>query len=180
MKGYKAFSPNLTCRKMKYEVGKSYSMDEEPVLCKRGFHFCETIASCSRYYGLFGTDNRVCEIEASGTIIHGNDKCVTNRLLVVRELSRIEINRGIYTGHCDGFGNGYGKACGLGFYFGFGDGFAADYGNGYGGGNGKGYCDGNGGGNGDGIKRHGCLNGNGDGGGCGLGYGEITRVVIFN
>ncbi len=49
MKGYKAFNPDLTCRDMQYEVGKSYSMDEEPMLCKRGFHFCETIKDCSRF-----------------------------------------------------------------------------------------------------------------------------------
>ena len=38
MKGYKVFNPDWTCRDMQYEVGKSYEMEEKPVICERGFH----------------------------------------------------------------------------------------------------------------------------------------------
>ena len=43
MKGYKAFNGDMTCRGMKYEVGKTYKINEEPVCCKIGFHFCKNI-----------------------------------------------------------------------------------------------------------------------------------------
>ena len=46
VKGYKAFNPDWTCKKFKYEVGKTYEMNEMPVICERGFHFCENLADC--------------------------------------------------------------------------------------------------------------------------------------
>ena len=46
MRGYKVFKPDWTCRDMQYEVGKSYEMTDEPVICERGFHFCEKLIDC--------------------------------------------------------------------------------------------------------------------------------------
>ena len=167
MKGYKAFNPDLTCRGMQYEVGKSYSFDEEPILCQRGFHFCKTIRDCSNFYELLGTGNRACEVEARGTIKHGAGVCVTDQLYIVRELSRIEINRGIYACCGDSEGNG-GGVCRLGYRFGYGNGIA----DGYGLGNGDGTVNGKGDGNGYG-------DGGGYGAGDGIGNEVITRVLTF-
>ena len=50
MKGYKAFNNDLTCRGMQYEIGKEYVFDGEPIPCRQGFHFCETIADCYEFY----------------------------------------------------------------------------------------------------------------------------------
>lgn len=43
MKGYKAFKKGWVCRDMKYKIGKSYEMEEEPIMCERGVSFlCES------------------------------------------------------------------------------------------------------------------------------------------
>ncbi|MBQ6127116.1 hypothetical protein IJI69_00230 [Candidatus Saccharibacteria bacterium] len=133
------------------------------------------IRDCSNFYELLGTGNRACEVEARGTIKHGAGVCVTDQLYIVRELSRVEINRGLYTCYGDSEGNG-GNGCRLGYRFGYGNGIADGYGLGNGDGavngkgDGNGYGDGGGYGDGDGEG-----NGNGDGDGNEV----ITRVLNF-
>ena len=122
MKGYKGFNRDMTCRGFQYEVGKTYEMSGVIGLCSRGFHFCETLADCFDYYDKHSS--RFCEIETGELVVRGSDKCCTDKITIVRELSRIEINRIIY-GY--GYGNGYGN----------GDGYGDDYGDDYG--NGDGY-----------------------------------------
>lgn len=87
MKGYKAFNKDLTCRGFQYEIGKEYEMEGTPEICERGFHFCKSLSDCYRFYGRFES-TRICEIQASGTIIkdvHGF-KYVTNKIKIVREI----------------------------------------------------------------------------------------------
>lgn len=87
MKGYKAFGEDLTCRNFKYKVGKTYSIDEEPVLCEIGFHFCKKLADCYMYYPIHES-TRICEVEATGDIVEDSSgKCVTNKITIVREIT---------------------------------------------------------------------------------------------
>ena len=67
MFGYKAFDENLRCRDFQYEIGQTYEINEDPVVCKRGFHFCENIGGCFSYYS-FSDNIRICRIEALGSI----------------------------------------------------------------------------------------------------------------
>ena len=46
VKGYKVFNPDWTCRGFQYQVGKSYEMNEEPIICERGYHFCTKLIDC--------------------------------------------------------------------------------------------------------------------------------------
>ena len=107
MKGYKVFKPDWTCRDMQYEVGKTYEMEEEPIICKRGFHFCEKVVDCFQYYG-FNSENKVAEIEAYGELDFekdGNKHC-TNKIKVVRELTWYEVLDLVNTGkNCTGYYN---------------------------------------------------------------------------
>ena len=99
MKGYKVFNPDWTCRDMQFEVGKSYEMEEEPVVCKRGFHFCEKAADCFQYYK-FDSDNKVAEIEAFGELDFEEDKkkhC-TNKIKIISELNWHEVLNLVNTG----------------------------------------------------------------------------------
>ena len=85
MRGYKAFNKDLTCRGMQYEIGKEYTFDGEPIPCRQGFHFCETIADCYEFYPM-EDDTRICEVEALGDIAEDGVKRVTNRIKVIAEI----------------------------------------------------------------------------------------------
>jgi hypothetical protein len=89
MKGFKGFDKDLCCRGLRYEVGKEYWTDIPIALCKHGYHFCKTVKDVHKYYRL--EDSRICEIEALGTIVEGDDKCVTSRIKIVREILRDEL-----------------------------------------------------------------------------------------
>ena len=104
MKGFKGFDKNLCCRGFQYEVGKTYEMEETPIICERGFHFCESLIWVDSYYPLatkicipFTDDSslmffnfRYCEVEAIGEIVSDEgclySKRATNKIRIVREL----------------------------------------------------------------------------------------------
>ena len=87
MIGYKAFNQDLTCRGFQYEIGKTYSIKGLPILCQKGFHFCENIADTYRYYPM--SDNtRICKIEAIGEIVTENNiKYCTNKIKILEEIT---------------------------------------------------------------------------------------------
>ena len=89
--GYKVFNPDWTCRNnFKYEVGKTYKHEGEIGLCKGGFHFCRKLISCFNYYP-FNTNNKVAIIVATGEIIDGEDKSVTDDITILKELNWHEV-----------------------------------------------------------------------------------------
>lgn len=92
MKGYKGFNKDLTCQSFKYEIGKIYEMKEEPRLCERGFHFCNSLQNVFEYYPLH-KKHTFCEIEAYGYIVSDGDykKYCTNKIKIIRELDLDEI-----------------------------------------------------------------------------------------
>ena len=87
MRGFKAFTKNLTCRGMQYQVGSTYEFDGEPIPCKQGFHFCKSIAECYMFYGM--SDNtRICVVDAIGDIkTDDNIKFCTNKITVIEEIA---------------------------------------------------------------------------------------------
>ena len=105
VKGYKVFEPDFTCRDFKYEVGKTYKHKGSIGLCEAGFHFCSQLKDCFNYYS-FNPDNKVAEIVASGEVIVGDDKSVTNTIKIVREISWSEVLEMVNTGKANtGFCN---------------------------------------------------------------------------
>ena len=89
VKGYKAFNKGLTCLGFQYELGKDFTMEGKPELCKRGFHFCKNLSDVYHYY-TFDTENTVvCEVEVFGDVVdeeEGN-KSVTNGIRLLRILN---------------------------------------------------------------------------------------------
>ena len=87
MIGYKAFNKDLTCRGFQYEIGQTYSMDESPIPCQRGFHFCKSIVETYQYYDM--SDNtRICKIEALGEVAtDDNVKYCTNVIKILEEIT---------------------------------------------------------------------------------------------
>lgn len=105
IKGYKVFNPDWTCNDFQYEVGNTYHHNGSIGLCEKGFHFCEKLVNCFNYYS-FNPENKVAEVIATGEIIKGDDKCVTNNIEIVREISWNDVlnlvNTGISnTGFCN-------------------------------------------------------------------------------
>jgi hypothetical protein len=92
MKGYKVFNSDWTCGGFKYEVGETYEHKGDISICKGGFHFCREIAKCFNYYD-FNPKNKVAEIEALGNVESDDDKSVTDKIKIVREISWEEMLR---------------------------------------------------------------------------------------
>ena len=90
IKGYKVFNPDWTCRGFQFEPGKIFEEDVTPVECESGFHFCKQAIDCFKYYN-FDPNNKVAEVVALGEISEGENKCATNKLHIVRELTWQEV-----------------------------------------------------------------------------------------
>ena len=104
MKGYKAFNNDLTCRGMQYEIGKEYVFDGEPIPCRQGFHFCETIADCYEFYPM-SDDTRICEVEATGEIAEDGVKRVTNVIKILAEITCDNLRKGNTGASNSGYSN---------------------------------------------------------------------------
>ena len=106
MKGYKAFNNDLTCRDFQYEIGQVYEIDEVPVVCQIGFHFCKNIQDVYNFYDM-NNNTRVCEIEALVDIVStpDNTKFCTNKIKIVREITEEWIRRGNANHTSTGFCN---------------------------------------------------------------------------
>lgn len=104
VKGYKVFRGDWTCRDYDYRgVGTTHKMNCKPKCCEVGFHFCTDLMQCFNYYN-FSPKHKVAEILATGDIDSNEDKCCTNEITIVRELSWHEVldlvNAGLgNTGH---------------------------------------------------------------------------------
>ena len=79
----------MTCRGFQYEEGKTYTMDDEPECCEKGFHFCEYPLDCLNYYD--ATESVYHKVEATGKTDkenNGNDtKIATNEIKIGARLS---------------------------------------------------------------------------------------------
>ena len=108
VKGYKVFKPDWTCwGGFQYEVGKCYEIDERPVVCERGFHFCEELKDCYKYYR-FNSNNKVAEITAYGEIDVDEEerKSCTNKIKIERKIDWNEVLAIVNTGKgCTGLDN---------------------------------------------------------------------------
>ena len=98
MKYYKAMNKDMSCRGFQYEIGGIYELpkDVKLELCQNGFHFCDILSSCFKYY--FKDECIICEIEPLGKIIHdkNENKLVTDKIKIVRQLSDEEIKKEQY------------------------------------------------------------------------------------
>ena len=102
IKGYKVFNSDWTCRDKQYTCPGKFEEDVEIDVCSRGLHFCKKAADCFNYYD-FDLNNHVAEVIAYGKVKEDGDKCCTNKLEIVRELSWYEVLDIVNTGkNCTG------------------------------------------------------------------------------
>ena len=106
MIGYKAFNENLQCRGFQFEVGKTYDTGakEDLKLCSdKVFHFCRELHRIENVSDYCISKSRICEVIAEGNIITDGDKFGTNKLFILREVPRDELNE--YNSRNSGFRN---------------------------------------------------------------------------
>ena len=96
MTGYKAFDENLQCRGFQFEVGKTYETGKqknELELCSDTvFHFCRELYKIEFVSNYTISKSRICEVIAEGDIVTDGDKYGTNKLTILREIPREELN----------------------------------------------------------------------------------------
>ena len=97
MIGYKAFDENLKCRGFQFEVGKTYDTGkakEDLKLCSDTvFHFCRELHKIEKVSDYRISNSRVCEVIADGDIVTDGEKYGTNKLTILREIPREELNK---------------------------------------------------------------------------------------
>ena len=97
MIGYKAFDENLQCRGFQFEVGKTYETGktkEDLRLCTDTvFHFCRELNKIEYTSNYVISRSRVCEVIAEGDVVTDGDKYGTNKLFILREIPREELDR---------------------------------------------------------------------------------------
>lgn len=105
IKGFKVFNPDWTCRDKQYSCPGNFEEDVTLSVCNSGMHFCKKAADCFNYYK-FDPNNHVAEVVACGDVMEDGDKCATDKLEIIREISWEELLEIVNTGKgCTGYGN---------------------------------------------------------------------------
>ena len=106
IRGFKVFNPDWSCKNKQYTCPGIFEENVTPSVCDRGMHFCKKAADCFNYYS-FNPENKVAEVIAlADRTVEGGDKCATNYLEIVREISWQEVLEIVNTGKgCTGLRN---------------------------------------------------------------------------
>ena len=59
-------------------------------ICENGFHFCENPFDCLGYYNNINGDKRLFLVESLGEVITDDNKTVTNKIKIIKEIKDIE------------------------------------------------------------------------------------------
>lgn len=97
--GYKITDSDYSCRGFKYELNHTYTIEEDPVPCKSGFHFCKELIDCFNYYHPEKTLHKIwnldiyrfLKVRSNSTTYQLGDKYCTNNLTILEECTTEEI-----------------------------------------------------------------------------------------
>ena len=97
MIGYKAFDKDLKCMDFQFKVGKTYETKAKKAdlkLCSETvFHFCRELHRIESVSNYTIAESRVCEVIAEGDIVTDGDKYGTNKIKILREIPREELDK---------------------------------------------------------------------------------------
>lgn len=112
----KGFNKDLVCRGYQFEIGKEYKIDlpegykltVNDLCSNKVFHFCDGLAKVHNYYSCYDETNRYCIIEVLGELVEGDDKCGSNHIKIVREMTpeELQIAKGLTNGNTGLFNSG--------------------------------------------------------------------------
>lgn len=99
IEGYKITNSDYSCRGFKYELNHTYTIEKDPVLCEKGFHFCKELSDCFDYYTpvkasfeIWNLDAyRFLKVRSNGTTYQLRDKYCTNNITILEECTTEEI-----------------------------------------------------------------------------------------
>lgn len=120
---YKGFDKDMKCKDFQYEEGKVYTIDSDPTLCEKGFHFSANITDCTGYYpnnrenkfaiveplgqiadkqptfsfDLNTTTTTVYKLKSLADTLEPSDKYATNSIKIVRILTQEEVDKLYYS-----------------------------------------------------------------------------------
>lgn len=90
MIGYKGFDADWQCLNFQYQLGQTYDMPENELkMCYKGFHFCKYPLDVLGYYNAPGAI--YAQVRADGKVIEEYNKCVTNQITIVKQITRQQV-----------------------------------------------------------------------------------------
>ncbi len=84
--GYKIFQSDWKCHGYQYQMHKVNTYEGPIVMTQSGFHFCPRALDCLHYYAP-DSRNKYAKVKGSGRLITEDDKCVTDHLEILEEIS---------------------------------------------------------------------------------------------
>ncbi len=113
----KGFDKNLKCRGYQFEIGKEFKIDlpegykltANDLCSNKVFHFCDGLSKIHDFYPCDDDTNRFCIIEVLGQFCEDDEKCGSNHIRIVREITGEElmIAKGLTNGNTGLFNSGY-------------------------------------------------------------------------
>ena len=92
----KGFDKNLQCRGFQFEVGHEYKIAHDGrniKLCSDTvFHYCDSLQKVNGYYPVSDEKNRFCEIQVLGEEVIDGDKCGSDHIKILREITGDELD----------------------------------------------------------------------------------------
>ena len=91
--GFKAMNPNMTCRDFKFELGKTYQIDNKMPLklcAESGFHFCLNFEDVFNYYNW--ATSRVFKVKTESGVVTEKDKSITKEITILGEVTKQDID----------------------------------------------------------------------------------------
>jgi len=98
MKAFKGTN-NLRCLDITYEVGKTYEIEGDVIMCSSGFHFCRELRPINWFYKFECKKTVILEIEVNeNDIVEEKDnRCVAKKIKINRILPKQEYNEHLKT-----------------------------------------------------------------------------------
>ena len=109
----KGMDENMMCRGFQFEIGKEYKLknDGRPLeLCSGTvFHYCKSLSQVDKFYDCRIKSNRYFEIEVLGEEITDGEKCGSDHIKILREITGDELKalKGLNGSNTGLFNSGY-------------------------------------------------------------------------
>jgi len=92
IEGYKGTDEYINCKGFKYELNTLYDLGEEPLMCRKGFHYCLNLKDVYKYYPLNGKNryfrvNGLVKKSNADDVYNGKiDKLVAREIVFIEEI----------------------------------------------------------------------------------------------